>query len=521
MTPEEQRYLTALKRRKAALSAKDDMLHFAQFMRPDPDDHENADKSGYFIAKHHKVMAAALESVERGDFNRLMIDLAPRHGKSEIVSRLFPAGYVGKDPTRSVIFATYNQDLANDFGRDVRNIMQDPLYQQVFPNVSLKTGAASVDRLEVENGGKLFFVGVGGAITGRGATLIIGDDFLKGRAEADSPTMRERLWKWWNENLKTRLLSHEGRIVLISTRWHEDDVMGRLTDPLNSYYSAAEARKWRRISLPALAREKDVLGRKEGEALWPERFPVAYLHELREADSRGFQALYQGSPTPEKGNFFDGDRIRVYSRPTDRPPNDSLRFYIASDHAVSVKQDRDKTCLLPVGVDEHDNIWIMDDVVWGRYSTDIVVEKMIDLMAKYRPLYWWAERGHISKSIGPFLRKRMLERGTFCTVDEIVPVMDKMSRAQSMQARIAMGKVYFPSYAPWYQEARDQLLKFPHAAHDDLVDAMAYIGLGLAKQVRARPIKAVNKGPQAYTLGWIKKQTRDAEKERQARHGGW
>jgi len=521
VTNDEQRYLTALKRRRAALRAKDDMLAFAQLMMPKQDDHENPDVSEYQVAKHHKVISAALEEVEKGNIRRLIINLGPRHGKSQLTSRLFPAWYLGRNPNHSLILGTYNEKFSWDFGRDVRQLIQDPIYSQVFPDVNLLAGAASVDRLETTQKGKMFFVGRGGSLTGRGGHGLILDDPIKDRVEADSPTTREKLWSWFNQVLKTRLLSSSGWIVLIQTRWHEDDLVGRITDPMNSCYSAAEAKKWRIIDLPALAKEKDVLGRKEGEALWPERFPVSFLHEMREADSRGFQALYQGSPTPEKGNFFDGDRLRVYSRPTDRPPNDQLRFYIASDHAVSVKQDRDKSCLIPVGVDEHDNIWVMDDMVWGRFPTDVIVEKMIDLMAKYKPLYWWAERGHISKSIGPFLRKRMLERGTFCTVDEIVPVMDKMSRAQSMQARVAMGKVYFPSYAPWYQEARDQLLKFPYAAHDDMVDAMSYIGLGLAKQVRARPIRSVDKGPKAYTLGWIKKQTRDAEKVQQTRHGGW
>jgi hypothetical protein len=521
MTPDEQRYLTALKRRRAALSAKDDLLHFARLMMPKQDDHENPDVSEYQTAKHHKVIAAALEEVEKGKIKRLIINCPPRHGKSQLASRLFPAWYAGRNPDKSVIVATYNENFAADFGRDIRGIMQDPIYNQIFPEVELKTGAAAVDRLETEAGGKVFLAGVGGSLTGRGASLICLDDPIKGREDADSPTKREKLWKWWNEVLKTRLMTSTGAILLIQTRWHEDDLCGALTDPLNSRYSAVEAKKWRIIDLPALAKDNDVLGRKEGEALWPERFPTPYLHELREADPRGFQALYQGSPTPEKGNFFSGDRIRVYTRPTDRPPNSELRFYCASDHAVSIKQDRDKTCLIPVGVDEHENIWILDDVQWGRWHTDVVVEKMIDMMSKYKPLFWWAERGHISKSIGPFLRKRMLERNTFVTLDEIVPVQDKKTRAQSMQGRIAMGKVYFPSYAPWYQEARDQILKFPFGAHDDFVDAMAYIGLGLAIQVRARPTKTAKSGPTEWTYGWLKKQTRDADKQRQSRHGGW
>ncbi len=521
MTPEEQRYLLALKRRRAALSARDDMLSFAKLMMPKQDTPEDPDQSEYQVAQHHRVIAAALEEVEKGKMRRLIINLGPRHGKSQLTSRLFPAWYLGRNPSNSIMFGTYNEKFSWDMGRDVRALLQDPIYSQIFPGTSLLSGAASVDRLELEQGGKMFFLGVGGSATGRGCNVLLIDDPIKSREDADSPTKREKLWAWYNQGMKTRLLSSTGAIVIILTRWHEDDLVGRITDPHNSCYSASEAKKWRIIDLPALAKEKDVLGRKEGEALWPDRFPTSYLHEMREADPRGFQALYQGSPTPDKGNFYDGDRLRVYVRPTDRPPNDQLRFYVASDHAVSTKQDRDKTAIIPVGVDEHDNIWILDDVEWGRWDTDVVVEKMLKLMRKYKPLYWWAERGHISKSIGPFLRKRMLEESTFVTIDEIVPINDKMSRAQSMQARVAMGKVYMPSYAPWYSEARDQLLKFPYASHDDFCDALSYVGLGLSKTVKPRMATPVKKGPSTGTLGWVKEQTKRQSRERALKYGGW
>lgn len=521
MTPDEERYLLALKRRRAALTAHDDMLSFAKLMMPKQDDPENPDVSEYQVAKHHRVIAAALEEVEKGNIKRLIINLGPRHGKSQLTSRLFPAWYLGRNPSNSIMFGTYNEKLSWDFGRDCRGIIQDPIFRQVFPDVRLMSGAASVDRLELEQKGKMFFLGVGGTATGRGCNLLIIDDPIKSREDADSPTKREKLWAWYNQGMKTRLLSSSGAIVIICTRWHEDDLVGRVTDPTNPCYSASEAKKWRIIDLPALARTGDVLGRKEGEALWPDRFPKEYLYELREADPRGFQALYQGSPTPEKGNFFDGDRLRIYNKPTDRPPKDQLQFYIASDHAVSTKQDRDKTCMIPVGIDADDNIWIMDDIFWQRASSDVVVEKMVDLMDKYRPLMWWAERGHISKSIGPFLRKRMHERRIYCTLDEVVPIGDKMSRAQSIAARIAMGKVYVPSFAPWYAEFRDQMLKFPYGAHDDAVDAISYIGLGLAKQVRPKSAPKREQTVKSGTLGWVKAQTRAQDRERKLKYGGW
>ncbi|MCX7899416.1 MAG: phage terminase large subunit, partial [Methylocystis sp.] len=337
------------------------------------------------------------------------------------------------------------------------------------------------------------------------------DDPLKDRLEADSPTKREQVWSWYNQALKTRLMSHRGWIVIIQTRWHEDDLVGRLTDPSNPSYSASEGKKWKIIDLPALAGDNDVLGRAPGEALWPERFPESYLHELREADPRGFQALYQGSPTPEKGNFFAADRIRTYNKPTDRPPDSELRFYAASDHAVSLKQDRDKSCFMVVGIDADDNIWVMDDIEWGRFETDVAVDKILRLLKKYRPLMWWAERGHISKSIGPFLRKRMHEERIYAAIDELVPVIDKKARAQSIAGRIHMGKVYFPSFAPWWMGARDEMLKFPYGAHDDFVDALAWIGLGLSIQHVAQRRKPKPEEPKGLTLGMIKKQTRDLE----------
>ena len=408
LTPNEQRYLAALQRRQKAAAAHDDLLEFAEFMMPDTDAPDDVTKSSYITALHHRAIAAALEQVEAGKIKRLIINVPPRHGKSQLSSRLFPAWFMGRHPEQSLILATYADKLSWDFGREVNAYIEDSLYRQIFPAVTTKT--ASVDRIETEQGGKVFFVGRGSAITGRGSIGLLIDDPIKDRVEADSAITREKLWNWFNQVAKTRLLSHVGWIVIIQTRWSEDDLVGRLTDPLNPSYSPVEGPKWKIIDLPAIAGEQDPLGRKEGEALWPERFPIGYLEDMRAGDPRGFQALYQGSPTPDKGNFFPADKIMTYRR-GDLPPIDRLRFYAASDHAVSSRQERDKTCLLVVALDEDENLWVMPDLVWGRYPTDQIVERMIDLMDAHKPLHWWAERGHISRSIGPFLRKRMLERG--------------------------------------------------------------------------------------------------------------
>jgi predicted phage terminase large subunit-like protein len=512
-----------LKRRRAIFKAQEDMIDFARYVRPTPDDVDDVTRSIYEPVKHHRVIAAALEQVEQGKIKRLIISCPPRHGKSELASRLFPAWFVGRNPTDNMILATYNETLSADFGRNVRDILQSPLYQQVFPDAVLKDGAASVDRVELEKGATLFFTGRGGSLTGRGARLILVDDPLKDRKEADSPTIRDQLWAWFNQVLSTRLMTKDGAIVIIMTRWHEDDVIGRLTDPTSPYYNAEEAKKWRIIDLPAIAGDNDVLGRAEGEVLWPGRFDREYFDSIRRTDPRGFQALYQGRPTPDDGAFFKAESILTYNRMSDMPPKEKMRFYGASDHAVSQAQDRDKTCLMVVGVDEHDNIWVQPDIYWGRGSTDQVVEVWLAMMEKYRPQFWWAERGHITKSIGPFLRKRMIERGVYCAIDEVVPVGDKQTRAQSIHARMSMGKVRLPQFSRWFPDARDELLKFPQGVHDDFVDTLALVGFGLNKQAPRRIVKPVNSSAKTGTFGWIKEDSRrrDADLRASIESGGW
>lgn len=520
MTPGEARYLNLLRRRRAAIAARDDLLTFARYMMPDPEHPDDVTRSNYWVAQHHQVIAYALEQVEMGLIPRLIINVPPRHGKSQLSSRFFPAWFMGRHPEESLILATYADKLSWDFGREVREILEDPLYRQIFPDMALTT--ASVDRIETEAGGKGFFVGRGSAITGRGSLGLLIDDPIKDRVEADSLVTRKKLWEWYNQVAKTRLLSSVGWIVIIQTRWHEDDLVGRLTDPLNPDYSAVEGPKWKIIDLPALSLgQGDALKRPQGTALWPERFPVSYLEEMREADPRGFQALYQGSPTPEKGNFFPADKIRTYSR-GERPPNEQLRFYGASDHAVSTTQDRDKTCLLIVGIDKENNIWVMEDIVWRHIPTDVTVERMIDLMEKYKPLYWWAERGHISKSIGPFLHKRMRERNTYCAIAEVTPVHDKKSRAQSVMARMAMGMVYFPSFAPWWMEARQELLQFPYGVRDDFVDALAWVGVGMVVYAPRQQAKPKKPEPASMTLAWVKQESERVKRAKNdAQKQGW
>lgn len=513
--------LSAAKRQKTALECRTDFLKFVKYTMPDPDDPDNLDLSMFKDAKHHRALAKVLEKVEKGHIPRLIVSMPPRHGKSELISRRFVPWLQGKDSYRNVIFATYNEDFAKDFGADVRNIMTTPQYAQIFPKFSFRKGGASKSRIQTQTGGMSVFVGRGGSITGRGGDFVILDDPIKDSLEANSPTLREQLWQWFTQVLMTRLMTASASIVIVQTRWHEDDLIGRLTDPTNPHYTKEEASKWKIINLPALAGEDDPLGRKEGELLWEERFDMEFMIAQRRLDPRGFHALYQGQPTPEDGDLFQRSDLVFYDK--DELPDD-LRVYVASDHAVGVDKTRnDATCLLVVGVDIQDDIYLLD-CWWEKRPTDKVVNAMLAIMKKWKPLIWWAEKGHISKAIAPFLKKRMAEEKTYCRIEEVTPIHNKVQRSQSIMGRIAMKKVKLPKHSVWTQKAVDELLKFPNARHDDFVDALAWIGMGLARLTSPGGIiKREDPTPKVGTLAWVKWDSMQRERANRVHNssGGW
>lgn len=504
-------------------AARNDLLAFTQLMLPDPKNPEDPRKSRYEVARVHQAIADACERCANEPGQRLIITVPPRHGKTQLASLAFLPWFVGRNPSKSTIFGTYNNHYAGKVGREIREIIMSAAYRQVFPGVKLKTGAKAATRLEIEkHGGGLSFAGRGGTITGLGGHAIIVDDPIKDAEEARSEVIRDGMWEWFNRVIATRLMDDTGFILIIQTRWHEDDLVGRLTDPNNPHYLQAEARKWSVIDLPSLAEEDDLLGRKVGEPLWPEKFGVRYLKDLQRRDPEGFSALYQGRPAVKDGAFFTQSIIHEYDPATDLPDTKDLTFYCAADLAVATTQKNDRSCLLTVGVDRHDNIFVLPDLVWTRIQADDIVEQMCRLMALYRPAAFFSESGQISNSIGPFLRKRMAELGLSCHVNEIAAKGDKQARAQSIMSRMAFGKVFFPRTAGWYQRAKEEMLKFPKSPRDDFVDALAYIGLAL-HQLRSGEAHVVKAAYRTGSFGAMFEQTR-AERALDARKhelAGW
>jgi predicted phage terminase large subunit-like protein len=401
----------------------------------------------YEAARHHRLIADKLEAVERGEIDRLMIFMPPRHGKSELASKRFPAWCLGRKPTRQIIAASYNSDLANDFGRNVRNIVDEPEFRQVFADVSLASDSHAANRMNTNHGGAYVAAGVGTAVTGRGAHIALIDDPFKDREEADSERRRELVWDWYRSTLFTRLMPG-GAIVLIQTRWHEDDLAGRLL--------ASEPDQWDVLELPAIG--------TDGKALWPEWYDVPALERIKATvGPREWSALYQQRPQPDEGTFFQ----RAWFKEWETLP--TLRYYGTSDYAVT-DGGGDYTVHRVWGIDAAGAIYRVDG--WrGQATSDVWIERKLDLIAKYKPLAWFGEGGVIQKAIEPMLKRRMLERKTFCRLEWLPSVADKPTRARSFQAMAASGRVYFEKDADL-----SEFLVFPAGKHDDDVDTASLIG---------------------------------------------
>lgn len=463
---------------------------------------------GYEPAAHHLLILQKLHEAVHGDIRRLALFLPPGSAKSTYASVLFPPWYLAQHPQTTILACSHSADLAEAFGRRNRNLISD---NGKVLGYDLTTDSQAAGKWATTTGGEFFCAGVGGRIAGRRADLAVIDDPIGSKEDAYSEIVRQKIWDWYNYDFRTRLKPN-ARVILIQTRWHEDDLAGRLLSP-----ETGNPDEWTVINLPLLAEDADPLGRVPGEVLWPDYYTPQMVADAKK-DEDVFNCLYQQNPTPKEGNFFKRDWIEPYLYRAEELPR-NLRFYCASDHAVSLKQEADLTCLLPVGVDENDVIYVLPDLFWTKADSGEVVEAMVALMKRRKPHTWWAEAGHISKSIGPFLTRRMQESKVYTFVEESTPSRDKPTRAQSIRGRMKMGMVRFPREAHWWPKAFTELLAFPGGKHDDFVDALAHIGLGLdtlaaAPGQKRLPYREALE-PTKLTLGWLKKSDK-AEQQRQS-----
>lgn len=414
-------------------------------------------------ATHHRFMNARLMAVARGEIKRLMLLCPPGSAKSTYASLLFPAWYLGNNPTHNVIAASHTTSFAESWGRKVRNLFGSPDWPF---HVKLASDSQAAGYWSTSQGGEYYAVGVGAAVTGRRGDCIICDDPLKGREDAESEVVREKLWDWWRADLHTRL-KPTGAIVLIQTRWHADDLAGRILgtdyDGRSGRIDGQDGERWHVVSLPALAEANDPLGRTPGEALWPNWYSKEYLLAERHLQGEyNWSSLYQQRPSPAKGGFFQRDWFQFY----DIAPNvSSLRIYGASDYAVSAGRG-DHTVHMIVGVDRDDNLYVLD--LWrGQVDAAAAVDQWADMVSKWRPTRWYEDKASFEKTLAPFLDARQRELGIYCHREALACSQNKEQRAGAIAGRASQRKVFLPSRKPWVHDLLSELLVFPNGKWDD------------------------------------------------------
>ena len=344
----------------------------------------------------------------------------------------------------------------------------------------LARDSKSVERWNTSEQGAFTAAGVGGPITGRGCSLGIIDDPVKNREEAESETTRQTVKDWYSSAFYTRL-APGGGILVIQTRWHDDDLSGWLLHTLAEAEKEAAANgeeldpsvdKWELVEYPAIAVE-DEKYRKKGEALHPERYPIEALKKIKfNMIPRDWEALYQQRPVSEDGDFFTKDMFRYYI-PKDRPPLDEMRIYASGDLAISTKQTADYSVFAVIGVDRKQNIWVID-IVRGRWNSLGIIDRMFEIQQTYNPELFGIETGQIELTLEPFIQKAEQERGVSLRYHKLkTRGADKGTRARPIQGRMEQGRVYFPTVesTPWMGTVQNELLKFPLGKNDDIVDA--------------------------------------------------
>lgn len=410
---------------------------------------------------HHRLLANALERVENGSLKRLIVDMPPRHGKSEEVSVNFPAWCMGRDKDRSIIAASYGAELATDFGRKVRNIMDSSEYKLLF-DTRLAEDAKAKGSWSTNGRGEYNAVGVGGAITGKGGGIIIVDDPIKNREEADSEVVSEKLWDWYKSTLRTRL-TPDGAIVIVMTRWKDDDLVGRIL--------AEGGENWEIITLPAIA-EEDEPFRKEGDALWADHYTLDMLEETkRDIGSYEFNSQYQQNPVNRETQIFKPEMFKYIT--LDEVQKKITNCYVTIDTQGKQKATKksDWTGITINWVDDN-NVWYLKSFHKKIGETELF-DLIFELHNVYKPTAIGMEKTMFTEAIQPFLTIEMARRNIFPNVVELTHGgQAKEIRIKGLVPRYERGHIYH--IEGMCKDLEAELVRFPASKHDDVMDSAAY-----------------------------------------------
>lgn len=412
---------------------------------------------------HHTLLANALERVEKGELKRLIVNMPPRHGKSELISVNFPAWCMGLDKDRSIIAASYGADLATDFGRKVRNIMDSQEYKLLF-NTRLAEDAKAKGSWATNGKGEYNAVGVGGAITGKGGAIVIIDDPVKNRDEADSEVNSEKVWDWYKSTLRTRL-TPDGAVVLVSTRWKDDDLTGRILEE----QELSSGEEWEVITLPAIA-EKDEKFRKEGEALWADYYTIENLANTKlDIGNYEFASQYQQNPVNRETQIFKDELFIPIEM--EEVKKKITNCYITIDSALSKKKKSDNTGVCINWVDG-ENVWYFK-AYKVRVGPTELIDLIFDLHKVYNPQSIGLEETLMTQAIDPFLTVEMGKRNKFPTMVKLKHGgVNKEVRIKGLLPRYERGHILH--IKGQCRDLENELVRFPSSAHDDVMDSAAY-----------------------------------------------
>lgn len=447
---------------------------------------------GFTPAKHHKLIIEKLEAVERGDIKRLMLFLPPGSAKSSYASVLFPAWFLGRNPTKQVIAASHTAELAETFGRRVRNIVKSEDFCRLFPNAHLAEDSQASGRWDMEEGGGYYAVGVGGSVTGRRSDLTILDDVVRSREDADSERVRQKTWDWYVADLKTRLKPHAALIVIM-TRWHSDDLAGRL---IADQEKGGE--QWEIVSLPMEAGLNDPLGREPGELLWPEWYTPDMVKQAKR-DSRNWSALYQQSPTIDGGNILKSTWWKIWPEDKKLPTCDHVFLSWDTAYSEASYKGNAHSAFLAFGVfwnDSEDRNCLILLKAWNaQVDYPELRRKARDIDKELAPDCHLIER----KASGISLVQDM-KRIPGVRVRTYQPDKDKVTRAYAVQAMLESGQIYAPDRR-WAESVIEQIAQFPNGAPPsaDLTDcftqACIYLrnGWWVSHPEDKEPLPVINK----------------------------
>jgi len=414
----------------------------------------------FIEGKHHKLMARAFERVASGELKRLIINMPPRHTKSEFASYVLPSWFLGRFPEKKVIQTAHTAELAVGFGRKVRNLVGSEDYQKVFPGVTLRQDSKAAGRWNTSAGGEYFAIGVGGAVTGKGADLLIIDDpHSEQEGQSGDSSVFDRVYEWYTSGPRQRL-QPGGAIVIVMTRWHKRDLTGQI---LKSSVQRSGSDEWEVIELPAIL--------PSGSALWPEFWKLDELNKLKaELPTAKWQAQYQQDPTSEEGAIVKREWWKIWEH--DDPPE--CEFIIQSwDTAFLKTQRADYSACTTWGIFYKDG----DD---GRSQPNLILLSAIKDRMEFPELKKfalshykkWEPDALIVEGKAAGMPLIFELRAVGVPVQEYTPSRgnDKIARVNAVADLFASGIVWRPQ-RKYAEEVVEEFASFPSGEHDDLVDS--------------------------------------------------